>query len=115
MARRRRRRKPNDGAAYEKHVARKMRWRGWLFVRRCGKATQADFGGDITARGFLFTKIVVQCKCYSGKVGVKAVQEVCAAKLFYGASRAAVATNSTFTRAARKLADRCGVSLWERY
>lgn len=112
MARRRRRRKSNDGTAYERHVARKMRLRGWLFVRRCGQ--KGDFGADVIARGLL-GKIVVQCKCYSGKVGVKAVQEVCAAKLYYGASRAAVATNSEFTKAAKELAHRCGVRLWERY
>lgn len=111
----RRRRKRNDGAAYEMHVARKMRLHLWLFVRRCGKATQADFGGDITARGFLFTKIVVQCKCYSKPVGVRAVQEAAAARSYYNASRAAVATNSTFTAAAKKLAHRCGVKLWEHY
>lgn len=92
-----------------------MRLHLWMFVRRCGKATQADFGGDITARGFLFTKIVVQCKCYSGKVGVAAVQQAYAAKRYYHASRAAVATNSTFTKQARELAKKCGVKLWERY
>ena len=113
MARRRRRRKSNDGTAYEMHVARKMRWRGWLLVRRVGQS--GDFGADVIARGLLFSKIVVQCKCYSGKVGVKAVQEVCAAKMYYGASRAAVATNSEFTAAAKKLARKVGIELWEKY
>lgn len=107
------RRKRNDGTKYEKHVAHKMRWRGWLFVKRIGKS--GDFGADVIARGFMFTKIVVQCKCYSGKVGVSAVQEVNAARQYYRASRAAVATNSTFTRAAKELAKRCGVELWEHY
>ncbi len=106
-------RKSSTGKRYEKHCARKMRWRGWLFVRRIGGA--GDFGADIIARGFLLSKIVVQCKHYARPVGVKAVQEVCAARLYYGASRAAVATNSTFTRGARKLAQRCGVELWQRY
>jgi HJR/Mrr/RecB family endonuclease len=115
MARRRRRRKPNDGAAYEKHVMRKMRLHLWLFVRQCGKTNRADFGGDIIARGFLLSKIVVQCKHYSKPVGVRAVQEAAAARSYYNASRAAVATNSTFTKQAKELAHRCGVSLWERY
>lgn len=107
--------KRKDGTAYEKHVARKMRWRLWLFVRQCGHTNRADFGGDITARGFLFRKIVVQCKDYSKPVGVKAVQEAYAAKRFYRASRAAVAAQGTFTKSARLLAKRCGVELWERY
>lgn len=111
----RRKRRGTDGAAYEKHVARKMRMHLWLFVRRCGKATQADFGGDITALGFLFTKIVVQCKCYNKPVGVKAVMEVNAARRYYHASRAAVATNSVFTKQAKELARKCNVALWEHY
>ena len=63
----------------------------------------------------MFTKIVVQCKHYSKPVGVRAIQEVNAARKYYNASRAAVATNSTFTKQARALAKRCGVELWERY
>ena len=114
MARRcRRRRKTNDGTAYENHVAWKMRFHGFCFVQMVGQS--GDFGADVIARGFMLSKIVVQCKCYNKPVGVKAVQEVCAAKMYYGASRAAVATNSTFTKAAEKLARKCGVELWERY
>ena len=105
--------KRKDGTAYEKHVARKMRWRLWLFVKHCGKS--GDFGADVIARGFLFSKIVVQCKDYSKPVGVKAVQEAYAAKRFYRASRAAVAARGTFTKSAKLLAKRCGVELWERY
>jgi restriction system protein len=102
-----------SGERYERHVARKMRWRLWLFVRRIGKS--GDYGADVIARGFLFTKIVVQCKCYSNPVGVKAIQEAYAAKRYYGASRAAVATNSTFTKQAKRLAKACHVETWERY
>lgn len=104
----------DSGKDYEKHCAMKMRLRGYWFVRVCGKSH--DFGADITARKFLlFGKVVVQCKHYSKPVGVKAVQEVIAARQYYGASIAAVATNSTFTKAAKQLAERCGVKLWERY
>ena len=102
-----------SGERYERHVARKMRLRLWLFVRRIGKS--GDYGADVIARGFLFTKIVVQCKCYSKPVGIKAIQEAYAAKCYYGASRAAVATNSTFTKQAKRLAQACHVETWERY
>ena len=90
-----------------------MRLHGWMFVEQVGQT--GDFGADVIARGFMFSKIVVQCKHYSKPVGVKAVQEVNAARQYYGASRAAVATNSTFTKQAKQLAKRCGVELWERY
>lgn len=106
------RRKRNAGKDYEQHCALKMRLHGYLFVRKVGKS--GDFGADIIARR-LFRKIVVQCKCYSKPVGVKAIQEVVAARQYYGASIAAVATNSTFTKQARQLAKRCNVKLWEHY
>ena len=105
--------KKKDGTAYEIHVAKKMKWHGWMFVEHVGKSN--DFGADVIARGFLFTKIVVQCKYYSKPVGVKAVQEVNAARQYYGASRAAVATNSTFTKQAIQLAKKCSVELWSRF
>lgn len=105
--------KSKNGAAYEQHVANKMRLHGFLFVQQCGKS--GDYGADIIARTFFMSKIVVQCKKYSGKVGVKAVQEVIAARQYYRASRAAVATNSTFTKNAVELAKACGVELWEQY
>lgn len=104
-----------NGEQYEIHCAKKMRWHGFSCVNQCGNASAPDFGADIIARGFMFTKIVVQCKYYSKPVGVRAVQEVNAARQYYGASRAAVATNSTFTKAARELARRCNVELWEEF
>jgi HJR/Mrr/RecB family endonuclease len=90
-----------------------MRLKLFMFVRVIGKP--CDYGADIIARGFLFSKIVVQCKHYSRPVGVRAVQEVNAARIYYGASRAAVATNNTFTKHARELARKCNVELWERF
>ena len=102
-----------SGGDYELHCISKMRMHGYLYVKQCGNSSTPDFGADIVARGFMFAKIVVQCKYYSKPVGVRAVQEVNAARQYYGASRAAVATNSTFTKAARELAKRCNVELWE--
>lgn len=106
-------RRKRNGGKYEAHCIMKMKLHGWLFVRQCGKANTPDFGADITARGFLFSSIVVQCKDYTRPVGVKAVQEVNAARQYYGASRAAVAAKGTFTKQARELARRCNVELWE--
>lgn len=108
-----RRNTKRKGDRYEHKVAFKMRFHGFFMINVRGKS--GDFGGDITARCFPFGSIVVQCKSYKGKVGVQAVQEVVAARMYYRTSRAAVATNSTFTKNARELARRCGVELWERY
>lgn len=103
-----------DGKKYEKHVAKKMKWRGYIFVRVTGQS--ADYGRDIKARTFpLMRKAIVQCKYYSKPVGVKAVQEAISAREFYRASVAIVASNNTFTRNAKVLAQKCNVRLWERY
>lgn len=104
-----------NGSKYERHCMRKMKRHLYLFVKQCGNTNASDFGADVIARTLLLRKIVVQCKSYSHKVGVRAVQEVIAARQYYGASRAAVATNSTFTRSAQKLAKACKVELWEKY
>lgn len=57
--------------------------------------------------------MVVQAKRYGRPVGNGAVQEVYAAKGFYRAKKAAVVTNSTFTKSARELAQRLNVELVE--
>ncbi|MDR6883075.1 restriction endonuclease [Bacillus sp. 3255] len=59
-------------------------------------------------------KIAVQCKRYSGTVGVSAVQEVFAGKSFYDCDEAMVVTNSTLTAPAVKTARKLGVTLWDR-
>jgi restriction system protein len=54
-----------------------------------------------------------QCKRYVSPVGVKAVQEVFAGSRKYGADRAVVVTNSTYTPNAKTLANDLGVTLWD--
>lgn len=72
-----------------------------------------DYGADIIGKDKKGRKWVIQCKRYNGSVGNSAVQEVVAAKAHYRAERAAVMTNSTLTRNARKLADENGVEIFE--
>ena len=72
-----------------------------------------DQGVDITAykNG---TKYAVQCKCYKNKLGNTPVQEVVAGRVFYNCDKAAVMTNSYFTKGAYDLAAKNGVALWDR-
>lgn len=72
-----------------------------------------DFGADIIVihEG---ERTAVQCKRYSRPIGVKAVQEAISAKDYYKCTKAAVITNSTFTRQAVELAAESGVILWDR-
>ncbi|MHB9150563.1 MAG: restriction endonuclease [Thermoleophilia bacterium] len=74
----------------------------------------ADFGADlILERGG--TKTVVQAKHWrTRKVGVRAVQEIAAAKAHYRADQAAVIASGDFTDQAVRLAASNGIELWDR-
>ena len=90
-----------DGREFEEYCAALLKRNGFRKVA----VTQAsnDYGADITAfrRG---EKWVVQCKRYQIPIGNSSVQEVVAAMSHYDADRAAVMTNSTFTKNAVELA-----------
>lgn len=116
--RKKRRKKPkkkqkNKGSRYEQKVAEKLRRKGYTRVEVSGKS--GDYGADVKAVDPKGRKVVVQCKCYSGNVGYEAVQEIHAAKDYFHAERAIVATNSRFTAQAKNGAKRLGVELWENY
>lgn len=74
---------------------------------------RGDYGIDILAEMNDIT-YAIQCKCYSGSVSNKAVQEAFSGKSFYGCMVAAVLTNSYFTPAAKETARRTSVLLWDR-
>lgn len=72
-----------------------------------------DFGADIIVM-HEGERTAVQCKRYSRPIGVKAVQEAVSAKDYYKCPKAAVITNTSFTRQAQELAAESGVILWDR-
>ena len=98
------------GHDYEYLVARYLRNNGYTGI----KVTKGsgDYGVDVVAhkRG---KKYAVQCKHYTGPVGLSAVQEAVAGKAMYKCDSAMVVTNSTFTNAARDLAKANNVVLIE--
>ena len=59
-------------------------------------------------------KYGIQCKCYLSNVGNKAVMEVYAGISFYGCDVGVVLTNRYYTPAAKDLAMRTGIILWNR-
>ena len=59
-------------------------------------------------------KYGIQCKRYSGAVGIKAVQEALSGSVYYQCDQAIVMTNSSFTQAAVDMANRVSVELWDR-
>lgn len=72
-----------------------------------------DDGGDIIASKAR-KSICYQAKRYKNKVSKKAIQEVYAAKKVYHTDRAAVITNSYFTKPAIEFAHKLGVELIDR-
>lgn len=99
-----------DGGEFEGYCAGLLSGEGWEIV--CLTAASGDYGADIIAKrgGILYA---IQCKRYEKPVGVAAVQEVRAATAHYKCARAAVMTNSVFTRQAKELAAENGVELWD--
>lgn len=99
-----------DGVEFENLIDAKFQKMG--YKTQLTKATK-DYGVDLIA-----TKnkksIAIQIKRYNRNVGVKAIQEVIAAKAFYKTDTAMVLTNSYFTKPAKNLAKETNVILVDR-
>ena len=93
------------------------RWLERLFLRLGFEVERTPFRGDYGA-DFVLTwsgmRIAVQAKRSSRLVGVRAIQEVVAARAFYGCERTMVVTNSYFTDQAMLLARSNGVRIRHR-
>ncbi len=100
-----------SGAEFERRLA--------VLFRRLGYraevvgSTRGDYGADLVLEKD-GRRTVVQAKRWKKRVGLRAVQEVAAARSYYGADGAMVVTNSRFTRQAWDLAARTDVSLRDR-
>lgn len=92
---------------FEGICAAVLRQHGWNATTTKGSGDQ---GADVIAERS-GTKIVLQCKLYTGNVGNKAVQEALAAKHFYSADIAAVVCKSDYSKAAKQLAQASGVEI----
>lgn len=100
-----------SGRTFEERLRLHFNDRGWHIQLT---PVSGDFGADLVGTDALGQRVVVQAKRYHGSVGVHAIQEVLGGKAHYGATRAIVVTNSTFTPNARTLATQSGVELWDR-
>lgn len=99
-----------DGFQFEYRCAELLRNRG--FHKVSVTKSVGDQGIDVIAykNG---EKYGIQCKYYTHTVGNKAVQEAYSGAGFYDCNHAVVMTNSTFSRAARELAEKLDVELME--
>lgn len=99
-----------DGEQFEDCLAELFDTQG-LDVCRTRKF--GDYGADLVVVREL-ERIVVQAKRSTKPVGLRAVQEVVAARPHYTCDRAWVVSNHYFTRQAKKLAASNEVELWSR-
>lgn len=99
-----------DGIQFEEYLGHLFRSQGYRV-----KVTRAsgDYGADLVLEKANF-RIVVQSKRYSKNVGLKAIQEIQAAKAYYDASEAWVISNRDYTDAAIALAKSNRVRLIDR-
>jgi len=99
-----------SGVEFELALRQLFEKKGWKvqLTSRSG-----DFGADLVMRreGKV---VVVQAKRWAKPIGLKAVQEITAARDFYKADEAWVVTTSTFTQAAIKQAKASKVRLQDR-
>jgi hypothetical protein len=101
-----------DGLLFEHVVVALLPALGWTQVQ--GTRASGDFGADVLATDPAGVRWAIQCKRYRGVVGVHAVQEVLAAQRFYATAGALLLTTGRLTRAAREMARRTGVAVWDR-
>lgn len=99
-----------SGEEFELYVADYLRGVG--FENVATTAATGDFGADLVVR-HCGKCIVVQCKRHAKPIGLKAVQEVAAARSHYQTGEAWVISSSSFTRQAHELADSTGVRLYD--
>lgn len=98
---------PIDGYAFEHWIAAAFQKRGWQAKATTGSGDQ---GVDVIAEKS-GCRVGIQCKRYTGSVGNKAVQEAISGRIYHGLDKAAVLTNTSFTRSAVELARRSDVTL----
>lgn len=105
-----------DGYQFEEYVATRLIMAGYIDVNITKKS--GDYGADIIAYSpqtwfSPMKKVCFQCKRYSRPVGVKAVQEIIGAMVYYRCHVGCVVSVSGFTESAKKLAASAGVVLMD--
>lgn len=100
-----------DGFDFEYYCADLLAADGFVDVKVT--RSSGDYGVDILAEKDGVT-YAIQCKRYTGLVGIKAVQEAYAGRDYYDRMVGAVLTNQYFTKPAVQAARKLKILLWDR-
>ena len=100
-----------EGQEFEYYCANLLAANGFIEVEVTKGS--GDYGIDILAEKDGVT-YAIQCKRYTGFVGVKAVQEAYAGRDYYDRMVGAVMTNQYFTKPAAEAARKLKILMWDR-
>lgn len=100
-----------EGLEFEHYCADLLAANGFIEVEVT--RSSGDYGIDILAEKDGVT-YAIQCKRYTGLVGVKAVQEAYAGRDYYDRMVGAVMTNQYFTKPAAEAARKLKILMWDR-
>lgn len=100
-----------EGQEFEYYCANLLAANGFIEVEVTKGSS--DYGIDILAEKDGVT-YAIQCKRYTGLVGVKAVQEAYAGRDYYDRMVGAVMTNQYFTKPAAEAARKLKILMWDR-
>lgn len=99
-----------EGHEFEYYCAELLERHGFIDVEVTRGS--GDYGVDILAEKEGVT-YAIQCKCYNGPVGVKAIQEAYAGRDYYDRMVGCVLTNQYFTKPAVEAARKLKILLWD--
>lgn len=100
-----------NGFEFENYIAELLQKLNYENIEILQKSN--DYGADVLAEKNGI-KYAIQCKYYSGAVGITAVQEIIGGTKHHNAHVPIVATNNVFTKNADELAKSNNVVLWDR-
>lgn len=99
-----------SGKEFERFICKLLQANGFKEISLTPPS--GDYGIDIIAYQDKL-KYCFQCKRYTNKVGIKAIQEAKAGSIYYKSDYTIVVTNSHFSNNAKILADNNDVILWD--
>lgn len=85
------------------------------FTARSVKPAESGLGADFFLEGETKAVLKLVPSGANTRVGLKAVQEIHAARTFFDAQEAWLITNTVFTEKAKMLGEKCGVKLIDRF
>lgn len=100
-----------EGYEFEDYIIGLLRKDGYTNIQ--GTKYSGDYGVDIIADKDGL-KCAIQCKRFSNKVSLSAIQEISAGRKYYKCDKAIVITNNYYTNAAKELALAANVELLDR-